>query len=275
MKTMMKTIKLMLLACTLVCAGAQATNSNLGKRARIEELTNSKPTKNQRTQESTEIEIEEAGPVIEQDTTENQFIEKLCNDELQLIFSYLFSPTTFQNINEKMGFKAYSLVSMDWYLNAPKSITNLDLSTLKPEQMLVILSTLSTQSNTIARFPYLTTLNLSGTSISNENLALILESYPNLQHLGLRCRQITDTGLIEIAKHCPNLQHLDLRWCRQITDTGLSAIAQNCPNLQHLDIACCRQITDTGLKAIAQNCPNLQHLVLWGCHLTCPPHLMH
>jgi hypothetical protein len=135
----------------------------------------------------------------------------------------------------------------------------------------------------------LTSLDLSGQDISDEDLILVANRCPTLRSLVLHTHDakrssgrsiadkgpLTDKGLIAIAEKCSSLQSLDVAACWSFTHLAFQAIAKNCPELRSLSVGGAfswdtqndkiaqSQIEDA-IVAIAKNCPELRSLSIPG-----------
>ncbi|MCL7040522.1 hypothetical protein MKW94_005814 [Papaver nudicaule] len=89
----------------------------------------------------------------------------------------------------------------------------------------------------LTRFPYLTSLSMSG------------------------CTELPDSGLLQLEFFGSSLQSLCLDCCFQITDTGFSLVASGCSNLKSVSFYRCN-VTDIGLTAIAKSCLSLHTVTL-------------
>jgi F-box and leucine-rich repeat protein 7 len=69
-------------------------------------------------------------------------------------------------------------------------------------------------------------LDLSFSSILDEEIRLLAQNFPYLVYLYLRSLQITDAALKFIPQFCINLKELSLSDCSNITDFGLYELAK-------------------------------------------------
>lgn len=119
----------------------------------------------------------------------------------------------------------------------------------------------------IAGMLSLISVDLSGTSISNEGMS-ILTKHRRLKELSLsECFNITDTGIRTYCKISMSLEHLDVSFCTQLTDETIRTIAIFCTRITSLNVAGCPKITDAGLEILAAKCHYLHILDISGCIL--------
>ncbi|MCL7027523.1 hypothetical protein MKW94_029822 [Papaver nudicaule] len=118
----------------------------------------------------------------------------------------------------------------------------------------------------LTRFPYLTSLSLSGcTELPDSGLSQLEFFGSSLRSLCLACCfQITDTGFSLVASGCSNLKSVDFYRCN-ITDIGLTAIAKSCLSLQTVNLSYCTKISDCGVRFLSQKCRQLRSLVMSHC----------
>jgi Leucine-rich repeat (LRR) protein len=115
----------------------------------------------------------------------------------------------------------------------------------------------------LAELPYLTTLNLSLTRITDHGMKE-LKNAPGIVELDLQyAEQITDEGTAAL-KGWKRLKRLNLRGTK-ITDNTLGHLA-GLPTLESLDIGFA-QFTDSGLENLAL-LPNLKEVTIGGNKLT-------
>ncbi|XP_055468567.1 dynein regulatory complex subunit 6 [Psammomys obesus] len=119
----------------------------------------------------------------------------------------------------------------------------------------------------IAGMSSLISVDLSGTSISNEGMS-ILTKHRRLKELSLsECFNITDTGIRTYCKISMCLEHLDVSFCTQLTDETIRTIAIFCTRITSLNVTGCPKITDAGLEILAAKCHYLHILDISGCIL--------
>ncbi|XP_040591137.1 dynein regulatory complex subunit 6 isoform X3 [Mesocricetus auratus] len=119
----------------------------------------------------------------------------------------------------------------------------------------------------IASMLSLISIDLSGTSISNEGLT-ILSRHRKLKELSLsECTNITDLGIRTYCKTSMNLEHLDVSYCSQLSDDIIKTVAIFCTQITSLNIAGCPKITDGGLETLSAKCHYLHILDISGCIL--------
>ena len=116
----------------------------------------------------------------------------------------------------------------------------------------------------------LTSLDLSGTSVTDKSMKLVASICTSLVDLNVSaCRSVTDIGLVEVSKNCPSFCRLtvndDPSSTGSMTDVGLRLLAEHCPNLELLRISSCPQVTDIGIKEIALHCTKLSELDVSHC----------
>ncbi|XP_054420324.1 F-box and leucine-rich repeat protein 13 [Pteronotus mesoamericanus] len=113
----------------------------------------------------------------------------------------------------------------------------------------------------------LISLDLSGTSISNESL-MILSRHKKLKELSLsECHKITDAGIQAFCKGSLILEHLDVSYCSQLSDEFIRVLAYYCLNLTSLSIAGCPKITNSAMEILSAKCHYLHILDISGCVL--------
>jgi hypothetical protein len=116
---------------------------------------------------------------------------------------------------------------------------------------------------TIATFPALRSLTISGDGITDEGLARLAECR-SLKEISILSSRITDAGLASLSK-CSGLESLQLH-ASSVTDAGVAQLAR-LPNLRFLSLYD-TQITDAAIDIIAK-LPALEELWLdWNMHLT-------
>ncbi|XP_032762967.1 dynein regulatory complex subunit 6 isoform X2 [Rattus rattus] len=117
----------------------------------------------------------------------------------------------------------------------------------------------------IASMLSLISIDLSGTLISNEGLA-ILSRHRKLREVSLsECINITDFGIRAFCKTSLALEHLDVSYCTQLTDDIIKTIAIFCTRITSLHIAGCPKITDGGMEILSARCHYLHILDISGC----------
>ena len=101
----------------------------------------------------------------------------------------------------------------------------------------------------------ITSLNLSGMTLSDSALELLVHGCNKLVSLQIRgCHGITDKGLGSIGeslKSYNRLRELDLSGCRRISDRGMLAFLAHGRDLTSLKVAECPGLTDLFLMAFA------------------------
>lgn len=109
----------------------------------------------------------------------------------------------------------------------------------------------------------ITSLNLSGTSITDQALGCISKS--NLVRVGLDRTNISDSGLIKLAQ-MKYLRQLAVTQCNNVTMKSIKTICENNSNMEVLDIP------DLSIEGISlsflSNCKNLKTLNLSGVPVT-------
>ena len=116
----------------------------------------------------------------------------------------------------------------------------------------------------------LTHLDISGTSISDVELALFVETCTQITSINIsKCRKVTDIGIMQIVKACRNIKRLILNestaYSGNVTDAGLGSVALFSGELAELKICFCPAVTDAGIQAVAEGCHNLKSLHITGC----------
>lgn len=135
----------------------------------------------------------------------------------------------------------------------------------------------------------ITSIDLSRTTITNEDLVTILKTYSNLEALALASSAaLTGRGIAQALQYAPQLQILCLDG-RFLSDELLNAILEKIPNLKELSInqsifLKLNPISGKGLSQALQHVPHLEALWLFGgigeivdkdleIALQCIPHL--
>ncbi|XP_028644999.1 dynein regulatory complex subunit 6 isoform X2 [Grammomys surdaster] len=117
----------------------------------------------------------------------------------------------------------------------------------------------------IASMLSLISIDLSGTLISNEGMA-ILSRHRKLREVSLsECVNITDFGIRAYCKTSLVLEHLDVSYCTRLTDDIIKTIAIFCTRITSLNIAGCPKITDAGMEILSARCHYLHILDISGC----------
>ena len=116
----------------------------------------------------------------------------------------------------------------------------------------------------------LTHLDISGTSISDVELGLFVETCTQLTSINIsKCRKVTDIGIMQIVKACRKIKRLILNestaYSGNVTDAGLGSVALFSSELVELKICFCPAVTDAGIQAVAEGCHNLKSLHITGC----------
>ncbi|KAJ1954544.1 hypothetical protein IWQ62_005733, partial [Dispira parvispora] len=93
------------------------------------------------------------------------------------------------------------------------------------------------------RLPYLESLGLSN-CIIHPSLPFILSLHPRLRQLDLSCTSLVDEQLAHILTTCHALESLSLRNCGQITEQAFIEIQQHPATLRRLNIQECYNILD-------------------------------
>ncbi|CAM9208510.1 unnamed protein product, partial [Hapterophycus canaliculatus] len=120
-------------------------------------------------------------------------------------------------------------------------------------------------------FGELSTIDVSGTAITDDGIQLLLGASKVVRSLGLRnLPGLTDRGLaavLQCIKRRRRLQHLQLCWSLRFTDGGLLALLSAGGLLRTLDIHGCSQLSELslmGLQRAAFTSTNLRSLDLRG-----------
>ena len=116
----------------------------------------------------------------------------------------------------------------------------------------------------------LTHLDISGTSISDAELTLFVQTCTQLLSINLsKCRKVTDAGIMQVVKACRQIQRLLLNestaYSGNVTDAGMASIALYSNDLEELKICFCPSVTDAGVQCVAEGCHNLKSLYITGC----------
>jgi hypothetical protein len=101
------------------------------------------------------------------------------------------------------------------------------------------------------RLPNITTLNLSGSSVTDTSLALV-KNMTTLRNLHVRRTQISDDGLAHV-KELPNLEYLDVS-STKVTDAGLKHLS-GLYRLRTLGVVKCR-VTKAGIEEFKEALPD-------------------
>ena len=123
----------------------------------------------------------------------------------------------------------------------------------------------------VSKLPYLTSLDLSRSDITDE----VLLKFAQISSLGLRelslsaCKQLSDNGVVGLVKYQTKLKALRLA-CLDLTSTSIVAIDKYLQGLTILDLNSCRQITDGGLVKCQNLLKNLESLNLYSCYQISP-----
>ena len=127
---------------------------------------------------------------------------------------------------------------------------------------------------TLQNYPELmklfTSITLTETKITDEEISFLTQDCPNLILLNLTsCSEISDASLKMIAENCRNLTSLNLSFCGQITPQGLTFLAEGCRNLISLNLTdSCLEMTDDVLKIFVESHKRLEQLYLSHYNLT-------
>lgn len=140
-----------------------------------------------------------------------------------------------------------------------------NVNTVKHLTVLHLVKCYSLSAEAFANFLPLSSLisvNLSFSSVNDDNLQSIVTCWPSLQSLKLHyCQHITDIGIRKLSQH-RSLTALDCSMCRKITDSGCYSIGQ-INNLRSLNLSGC-YITDVGIDYLKEL--PLRKLVLKECY---------
>ncbi len=114
---------------------------------------------------------------------------------------------------------------------------------------------------TLAKCCKLTTLDISNSGVTDENLLMMASNCKRIKTLNLANNPlITDVGICAIAQNLRCLVNLKIRVCSLITDTGVLAIAKHSFLLERVEIVNCPQVTNDAVIELYRNCPRLTHL---------------
>mmetsp|Transcript_38492 Transcript_38492/g.108786 ORF Transcript_38492/g.108786 Transcript_38492/m.108786 type:complete len:979 (-) Transcript_38492:400-3336(-) len=153
--------------------------------------------------------------------------------------------------------------------------------------------------------PHLTTLELGGGPLSEQQLSTIGRRFPNLRslrisdsalgrfgpgevviahdnltrleviccrgsRLAVRCNRLQfmslrGSALPAVSPTCPVLTHLDLKDCSKISDQALRSAILRLPMLTYLDLSTNLPLSDDTLRDAASTCHSLSHLILSNC----------
>ncbi|XP_069085784.1 F-box and leucine-rich repeat protein 13 [Pleurodeles waltl] len=115
----------------------------------------------------------------------------------------------------------------------------------------------------------LISIDLSGTSISDQGLAA-LGANSNLKELIVsECLGITDIGIQKFCQQAKDVERLDISHCLQITNQTLKTLAFCCHFITSLNVAGCPKMTDISIQYLTSVCRYLHVLDISGCvHLS-------
>lgn len=115
----------------------------------------------------------------------------------------------------------------------------------------------------------LISIDLSGTSISDQGLAA-LGANSNLKELIVsECLGITDIGIQKFCQQAKDVERLDISHCLYITNQTLKTLAFCCHFITSLNIAGCPKMTDISIQYLTSVCRYLHVLDISGCvHLS-------
>ncbi|EPS67415.1 hypothetical protein M569_07360 [Genlisea aurea] len=119
----------------------------------------------------------------------------------------------------------------------------------------------------LARYPYITTLDLSlCPRITDASLAVVSSSCRGmLTSVNIsRSKFFSQLGLSNLVMKCNNLVEIDLSNATELRDPAAAAIAE-AKNLEKLWLVRCKSITDIGIGCIAVGCRKLKLLSLKWC----------
>ncbi len=113
--------------------------------------------------------------------------------------------------------------------------------------------------------PYVHTLTLSRSHLTEAHLLLLLQKLPSLHTLKLKkCYNIDQTAVLSLAVRGSSLISLNLAECPGINEATLQAIAAVCTQLKHLDLSWCPKVNKKGIKFLSKGCSSLTSLHLKG-----------
>ena len=115
----------------------------------------------------------------------------------------------------------------------------------------------------VKAMPELTAMDVTGVTVTGEELAKLLKAYP---HLGLGDGGIkfddelkTDAFVEVVAKTRPWLTVIDLsRGHDVITDSAVIQLAEKCPALTSIDLRACDKVTSKGVGALRSANPDIK-----------------
>ena len=154
-----------------------------------------------------------------------------------------------------------------------------------------------TLSQCVANWPALSSLDISGTTLTDNHLRTIIDTCPKIKELNVsECRRITDVSVIylaqsrgasmevlrlndsssysgnvtdvalqEIGQRCNMLTEVYISFCPSVTDSGVQALLKGCPKMMVLDISGCLSLTDSALSGLTVACPDIRRFNASGC----------
>lgn len=118
----------------------------------------------------------------------------------------------------------------------------------------------------MASSSFLRKVDLSGTNVCDEGVALLSANAHELEWLNLsKCARLTDAAVQAVAGNSFQLQVLLLSYTRGLTDQALLALANAQLPLTLLDVCGNTNLTDSALLALCTACPGIRELRLKGC----------
>lgn len=113
---------------------------------------------------------------------------------------------------------------------------------------------------------FLRKVDLSGTNVCDEGVALLAANARELEWLNLsKCARLTDAAVLAVAGNSFQLQVLLLSHTRGLTDQALLALANARLPLTLLNLCGNTNLTDSALLTLCAACPGIRELRLKGC----------
>ncbi|XP_069509958.1 F-box/LRR-repeat protein 2-like isoform X2 [Ambystoma mexicanum] len=170
--------------------------------------------------------------------------------------------------------KAAALVNRTWYFAAQDSQLQRKLVYCLPATS----SSLSTIEGLARRcLPCISLNNLDASTISGDIVRYVAFYLgPYLESVNLHGSSLTDSSFTTLIQSCPNLRSLDLSGCNSLFMSGtlLSKpeialrVQEALANLQELNLSGLRYLSDLIFNRFARCTPRLEKLSLARCHIT-------
>lgn len=184
------------------------------------------------------------------------------------IISYILS---FLSVTDQ---KAAALVNRTWYFATQDSQLQRKLVYCLPATSSV-LSTIEGLSRRCS--PCISLTGLDASTISRDlirHVAFYLGPY--LESVNLRGSSLTDSSFTTLILNCPNLRSLDLSGCNSLFMSGtllsktdiIPRVQESLVNLQELNLAGIRYLSDLMFNRFTSCTPHLEKLSLARCHIT-------